>query len=173
MNLKKEIENMQKDLKNVKDALGLGNETGKNIKMLLDTIRLQGDQFKNMDSTIQQLTATNQIYSEFLESDKDIQTQFMKYAQEIAAKRAEEQRAQAEAMKNPIALEFKEKPKITDYKKSKQISGPIVEKPTEIPGRKVTQMPPPEVDGVAHIQKDLGKIQEPKPKDKHGKIVRK
>jgi len=48
MKPKKELEILEKRLKAVEDALGLGNGPAKNIQLLLETIRVQGDEIGNM-----------------------------------------------------------------------------------------------------------------------------
>jgi hypothetical protein len=57
----KELEILEKRMKAVEDALGLGSGNAKNINLLLDTIRVQGDEIGNMGK---QLGIMHQVLTE-------------------------------------------------------------------------------------------------------------
>ncbi len=88
--LSKDIDKLQSEMKDVKNALGLDTDTGKNIKILLDTIRTQGMENKELVGATEYQNEALNLRNEFINKDPG-----MKAAWELFLKMKDTERTAA------------------------------------------------------------------------------
>lgn len=166
---KQEVEKLKTRMKAVEEALGLGSNAGKNINLLLDSIRVQGEQASQLNQQNMQLQGMIEMQMRFMKADAEVSKKYEAFMQAEQAKAITEQAAKQEAMKHPIPLEFKNKPPEIPGRPQKK-----EEEPGKCPDGKCGLAPPGPMDKSVEKKQPDSPPPEPKSKiaDKGGKIDR-
>lgn len=103
--MRPDVKELEKRIKTLEDALGMGSEGAKNIHLILTTVRLQGDEIAALNDQIIFQNAAILLRNEFINKDPARKKDFETFLQ----KKEEATRKPAPAPGKAPALEIKEK----------------------------------------------------------------